>query len=377
MRNKDLIMISGLLLASSVLAGFAKPESLNSFEPVKENVKIYGRTAYDDGSLWLGLSGTGIGFTFTGTKVEIDVHPDEAPASEDEGERLLLYADGEVKQDVILSGRRAQTIKAGLADGTHTIRLIKASECQHGTAKIDVIRTDSKKISPEKKGDHTIEFIGDSITCGYAVESVDTDDGFALSQENVTKTYAFRTAEHFNADASFVAYSGYGVISGYTSNPSKRDDGRQMKDFYERTGHCSAKMDGKSIDRIKWEFREDPELIVINLGTNDSFYFEDDAKKRDEFVEGYVNLLKLVHEKNPSSYILVADGFYGKDIHELTKRAAKEYAKETKDERISSYLLRPVDKKKDGEAGDGHPTQVSHDKAVPGLVFKIVQVMGW
>ncbi len=377
MYNTNLFLVSGLMCMTAVLAGFAKPETMHSFKPVKENVKIYGRTAFDEGSLWLGLSGTGIGFNFSGSKVEIDVHGDDAPVSEDEGERLLLYADGELKKDVILGNGRKQTIMTELSKGTHTVKLIKASECMSGTAKIDEIRVDSQKIAPEKKGDHTIEFIGDSITCGYAVESVNTDDGFKLAQENVTKTYAYKTAEHFNADASYVGYSGCGVVSAYTPNPKKKNEDKLMKDFYGLTGHCGAKMDGKRIDRIKWEFVEDPELIVINLGTNDSFYFENDEKKQDEFVEGYVNLLKMVREKNPSSYILVADGFYGKEIHELTSRAAKEYTLETKDEKVSTCFLRPKDTKKDGEAGDGHPTEVSNDRAAPGLIFKIIQVMNW
>ncbi|MGO4271005.1 hypothetical protein AB4Z22_14345 [Paenibacillus sp. TAF58] len=38
---------------------------------------------------------------------------------------------------------------------------------------------------------------------------------------DVTKTYAYKTAAALQADYSVVAYSGHGIVSGYTGNGEK------------------------------------------------------------------------------------------------------------------------------------------------------------
>ena len=68
---------------------------------------------------------------------------------------------------------------------------------------------------------HKIEFIGDSITAGYGVDDEVKEHGFSTATEDVTKTYAYKTAAALQADYSIVAYSGHGIISGYTGDGEK------------------------------------------------------------------------------------------------------------------------------------------------------------
>ncbi len=350
---------------------------MKSYEPVEENVRIHGRTVYDDGSLWLGLSATGVGFNFRGSKVEFILHGDDVPVDSKSGQRFAIFVDGQRYDDVFLNDDKSQTVSLELNKGRHTVRLLKASECSAGTAKLDEIRTDSRWIRPEFKPKHTIEFIGDSLTCGYGVESAKQSDGFQLAQEDATKTFAYKTAEFFDADASLVCYSGCGVLSGYSSDTSKPETYNLMPNFYELTGHCFFSMDKKLIDDVKWDFEELPELIVINLGTNDELYFGKDAKRQEAFKKAYVSFMKRVRKLNPDSHIMSAVGLCGEELFDYVDAAVKSYQKESGDKNVSSLRLDEIDRKVDGAGADGHPKEVTHDKAVLQLTQKIEEEMGW
>lgn len=104
-----------------------------------------------------------------------------------------------------------------------------------------------------------------------------------------------------NADYSAVSYSGHGIISGYTSGEKNTDS--LIPDCYELTGKLSDYASA-------WNFDDHSnDVVVINLGTNDSSYVSKDTENRaPEFVEGYADFLKTVREKNPDAeYILNID----------------------------------------------------------------------
>lgn len=97
------------------------------------------------------------------------------------------------------------------------MKVIKLSESCNSTIGIKDINVVSENgIHPSKNKTHKIEFIGDSITCGYGVDAKDQNESFKTDTEDFSKTYAYKTAEALDADYSVVSYSGYGVVSGVT-----------------------------------------------------------------------------------------------------------------------------------------------------------------
>ena len=60
-----------------------------------------------------------------------------------------------------------------------------------------------------------LEFIGDSITCGYGIEGIWEIDTFTTQQERPDKAYAFRTAKALGAQVQLCSWSGIGITSGY------------------------------------------------------------------------------------------------------------------------------------------------------------------
>ncbi|WP_059041925.1 hypothetical protein [Paenibacillus rubinfantis] len=70
-----------------------------------------------------------------------------------------------------------------------------------------------------------------------------------------------------------VSLSGYGIISGYTENGEKLLT-HLVPDYYEKVGKSEGKFDGTLVPQsLNWDFNKFvPDLIVVNLGTNDDSY---------------------------------------------------------------------------------------------------------
>lgn len=111
-----------------------------------------------------------------------------------------------------------------LTEGEHTVRLLKLTEATVGMPlllKAITLEGSGMWLPPPKLPSRRIEFIGDSITCGFGVTgqpyAVTGKPGrFLTEEEDVTKTYAGITAAYFGADARYIAASGRGVCHNHT-----------------------------------------------------------------------------------------------------------------------------------------------------------------
>ena len=128
-----------------------------------------------------------------------------------------------------------------------------------------------------------IEFVGDSITCGYGVDDENYEHHFSTKTEDVTKAYAYKAAEALNADYSMVAISGYGIISGYTEGDEPIPE-QTIPQYYDTLGFSYGGFGASKPQDIKWDFtKRQPDIIVINLGTNDSSYIKGYDDRHDYF----------------------------------------------------------------------------------------------
>ena len=373
-------MCSAAMLAGAVsIPAFAEGETeLNAFEATAQNVKLLGRSVYTNDVLWFGLTDSGVSFDFTGKHCEIDMGGTNSAFNKTTGARVKVYADGKVVFDECLTTKPTQTINVDFdTEGKHTVKLLKVSECPQNNVTIEEIRVDGSAITPSANGSHTIEFIGDSITCGYGVDG-DLKTSFVTSTEDGTKTYAYKTGEYFNADISCVSFSGCGAVSGYTmgENPNTQN---LMKDFYDLVGHSWDwfKTTNGTIDANEWEFAYSPELVVINLGTNDYSYTKNTDSKRAEFRAAYKALIEQVREHNPESDILCVLGLMGDELYDEIETTVKEYKTETGDQRIGSCKIDKIDADADGYGSDYHPKEVSHERASKTLINEIKDRYGW
>jgi len=357
------------------------PETVPSekaFLPTGEYVRAIGRTFEANDSLWLVHSGTGMEFVFTGTRATVKIKPDSSFMNRSNQARIAIYVNGErVIDDMVDKMERIYTVFESETPEECTVKVVKLSESAYSTIGIaSVEATCIGNIRPTEQRNRLIEFVGDSITCGYGVDDLDASHHFSTTTEDATKTYAYKTAELLGADYSLVSFSGYGIISGY-SGDGKRHADQLVPDFYDKMGNSWGTYLGSFVAQdTTWDFTRQPDVVVINLGTNDNSYVKNDASKKQEFTAAYVAFLKQVREKNPDAVLFATLGIMGVELYSCIEDAVKQYSEETGDSKIHTMKF-DIQSMEDGIAADWHPSEKTHEKAAGKLAAKIRETMGW
>ncbi len=347
----------------------------SSVKATEENVRYIGRNYYDGETMWLVQSGSAAEFTVSGRSAEITIKGDSAINNDEKYRpRFAVFVDGELLTDEIMSvSSKKIKLFEGETDRTSVVKVIHLSEANNGTvgvSDISVYSDSSVPVAPTPAKDLKIEFIGDSITCGYGVEGASNYESFSTSTENFMKSYAYLTAEKLGADYSAVCYSGHGIISGYTSDGVK-NTGSLVPPYYPNIGSFTEYAK-------PWDFSAAPnDVVVINLGTNDSSYIDKDFDERKgEFVEKYTDFLADVRKYNPDAHIICTLGIMGcTDEYPLIEEAVANFCKETGDKKVTCYMS-PVQSASDGYGSDWHPSAVTQQKNAYILADKICQVLG-
>lgn len=342
--------------------------SFKRFKPSEEYVKPLGRTHFGDSLRYLSMSGSGIEFLCKGSYAYITVIGDNVDAQhENQYSRFAIYKNGElVVDDTVNYEKRKYHIEINDFENGAVVKLVKLSEAACSGFYVGTIGAFcSGDIEPTAKKETTIEFIGDSITCGYGIDD-DQYGYFSTSTENFSRTYAYLTAKELDADYSAVAFSGYGVLSGYTSD-GRINSADTLWNYYDKSSVFS---DGS---KAYWDFGKfNPDCIVINLGTNDASYCAT-GQRREAFYESYYDFIKFVRNKNPDSYILCVLGDMNNSLYPMIEKAVSDYRINSADYRVEAMMI----EFKMGEnpvAVNGHPGAESNVIAAEMLIRKIKEI---
>lgn len=347
------------------------PEKLKDFDLTTDNVKLLGRTIIEKGQILMCYSSTGAEFNVNAKYLEVTFGGDSGVSSNtDNAARVVVFVNGERLVDEMLTQRSSTFTVFNKSEPVEAlVQVIKVSECANSLASIQAITTDSEGlITPAPARDLKIEFIGDSITCGYGVDDLDRNHHFKTSTEDNTKTYAYKTAAALNADYSMVSLSGWGIVSGYSGDGTKNKTSA-LPPQYSKLGYSW----GSTIASVRPQTREwdfslfQPDFVVVNLGTNDASYTKGNEKKIGEYKDGYVDFLKDIRAKNPSAKIICSLGIMGADLYPALEEAVADYKAATGDDQV--YALRFANQNMaDGIAADWHPSEKTHEKAAALLV---------
>lgn len=142
-----------------------------------------------------------------------------------------------------------------------------------------------------------IEFIGNSITCGAAMDPSEVPCGTGMyhDQHNAYLAYGPRVARALRAHFVLSSVSGIGAYRNWNS------DGPTMPRVYEKT-------DFQEASPQRWDFAAfTPAVVSIALGTND-FSNGDGQRPRlsfdsAQFVGRYLGFVALVKSKYPQARI--------------------------------------------------------------------------
>ncbi len=343
--------------------------SFKRFNPSDMYVKPIGRTHYSDGKRFISMSGSGVEFLCKGSYVYVTIMGDNAEdINENYQARFAIYKDGELfVDDTVNFKKKKYHIDINDFEKGAVIKIVKLSEAKHSGFYVGTIGSFcSGDIEPTEDKTLKIEFIGDSLTCGYGIEagSVGT---FSTKTENFTKTYAYLTAERLNADYSVISFSGYGLLSGYTPNGViNRED--TVGKYYDKS---ALYYDG---GKALWNFSSFvPDFVVINLGANDSTYCTT-FQRQQVFMTKYCDFIKQIRMKYPDAYIICALGDVNYSLYPAIEKAVENYRISENDYKIQSVVL----EFRMGENEiviDGHPGADSNKLASDSLTQTILNII--
>ena len=217
-----------------------------------------------------------------------------------------------------------------------------------------------------------LEFIGDSITCGYGIEGVWEKDTFTTAQERPDKAYAFLTAKALGAEVQLCSWSGIGLTSNYVDPETVNlpDTHWLMQANWPYTDKWLSLRLGLDPEVWKPEGRFEPDIVVINLGTNDISWVRGIEDRRLEYVAQLRHLMEAVHRRSPRAKILCCLGIMGEALNDSVKEAVELFKKDFP--MVTTEALAFTQQlESDGIGADWHPSPVTHKKAAAVLTSLI------
>ncbi|MBR0447173.1 MAG: carbohydrate binding domain-containing protein [Clostridia bacterium] len=278
--------IDDIVLEEVVLGGNDADPNLKMIDTLMGDIKMQGRTAMVGGTLMLDFSISGVEFalscqgdvyaTFNARKI--------SNSSANGGVYFTVVVDGVPRPRDYCRITSVGETKVKLADslpaGRHTFAIYRQTEHSFGEVGICALSYDGDILDRPVDKDLYIEFIGDSISCGYGnLGNASQGNGDPLWSDG-TRAYTYLTAKALDADWSNVSWSGLGCKYGYSSIT--------MQDVYPAQRYNYNQI-------AQYDFVKQPDVIVLALGTNDNSKAPGSVQKR----EGLVEMLRLVRTKNP------------------------------------------------------------------------------
>lgn len=272
----------------------------------------------------------------------------------DEGEYVLFEAD---------------------APKTVVVRVLKMSEAAFGMAGFRALKYEGALLARSSRETlPKIEFIGDSITCGYGIEGVWNRDTFSTATERADLSYAFLTARKLRAEFSMVSWSGIGVISNFVDASQEIPETPILMPSLWPYADKSASIRLGREPEVWDEKNFSPDVIVIHLGTNDDSFVRNDGAKKALFREAYRALVEAARRRSPRAKICCCLGAMGQNLCAVIEDALSLFKKDFPNAR-AEFVKFPVQSESDGIAADWHPSAATHEKMAEILSESIARLL--
>ncbi|MET0343777.1 MAG: GDSL-type esterase/lipase family protein [Polyangiales bacterium] len=230
-------------------------------------------------------SGTGFVARFRGTGLR-------ARLSNSSPFRFKAVVDG-MPRPTFVAGTGEHALATGLTQGEHTIALHRQSEGILGESQLTgLVVDDGALLAPPAPPARLIELIGDSISAGYG-NLGKLGDGDCFATQSHWDTYGAMAARAVSAELSTIAASGHGAYRNY--------DGDTMGTIGRRYENARA-----NSEQPKWTFDAQPQVVVINIGTNDVGKSASDPGQ--PYRDAYLRLVRTVRAKYPGARIVATIG---------------------------------------------------------------------
>lgn len=188
---------------------------------------------------------------------------------------------------------------------------------------VHALRFDGRTLPLDEKK-RKIEFVGDSLTTGEGAIGPSACEEWLPMWMSARSSYPRYTADLLSAEYRVLSQSGYGVLWDW-----EHDASRTMPALYDKVcgALCSEQARARGMqddnDFAAWQ----PDVIVVNLGTNDNGGIMNKtpkhkrAKERAQVGEAAAAFLAHLRQKNPNAEIFWAYGMCGKALKKTLQKA--------------------------------------------------------
>jgi lysophospholipase L1-like esterase len=194
-----------------------------------------------------------------------------------------------------------------LKKGEHLVELVKRTESYAGNIQFIGISLQGTLLDPPPRPTLRMEFIGDSISCGYGNEvhiyaptNSEPNTGYSSKNEDISQAYGSLLARKLDAEAFQSCVSGRGIYRNIDGNTTTA-----YPTLYDRI----YPNEGWPL----WDFSLfTPDIIVINLGNNDFNVLDADkiptSPPPEEFKAAYATFVQRLRELYPAARIVCSIG---------------------------------------------------------------------
>ena len=364
MYSRDLIKIR---FFTFLLFFISIPSSEQLVPPSESKINYYGRIDFSDEEnpefCW---SGVIIEANFTGSVIGMKI--DHQNAYYD------VVIDDFIDTIIKITSDDKYIFASNLSESIHTVRIKLRSEdhLSTGSFKGLIIDDNQELKEPPPKPLRKIEFIGDSYTAGYGIESPDRvcDPEQLNRYTNVNVTFAAKVTESFHAQSIILGWSGSGLVKNYNTQTTQKRSPDPFPYYYGRLLGAS--------DNKEWNFSSwIPQLVVICLGTNDYTHNRNPQTNPPPddsmFIGDYHRFIDRIKTNYPdASVICMSTGneTFEKNVKEVVSQQHTIYNN-------PNVYFAPYPTSLTNTGCDWHPSVEDNEKVARILIDTIMVKMGW
>lgn len=295
-------------------------------------INTFGRAQLDNGQLLFVNALSGFEVCFEGTELNGTVKS----VTEAVGDKnyLLVEVDGktEIKEITTNNVDSQISLVSNLTSGIHVAKIYKLTDEAHSSIRLISLSDDVVYLTAPQHTEPKITVYGDYISSGYGL-------GNGL---DASKTYAYLAAKELGAEIEIVSSPVAALAIGQNS----------VKDVWDHYSFNSEAVYGGI---------NDSDYIVINLGENDGKLISERQGTKEDFVNGYKQIISAMRQKNQTAKIICCYGMttYSNVLSQSIRKAVQ-LSNDSGDRNVYALEFERCDGKT-FDSVKGYPNEQGHE----------------
>ena len=364
-----------IIVSTFTLAGCANTQSQKTEINAKhDNITVMGRTVTtEQGSVMFSYPGV----TFS---MNVKAKALTAKLSSSQGNNYIdITIDGGQPRAVKVSQQVEEiTLFSSPEEVQHQVVIQHRSESWHGTTTLHSFTlTDGELLTapvlPKKK----ILFIGDSITCGDAIDrDIPLSKGQCNKSNawwNAKQTFGMLLSDKLNTQAQLVCYGGKGVVRTWQG----KTDELNAEDFYKLAIPAYQYKNELTSQTNKYRWQQEnyqADLAVIVLGTNDFSSAAGPFPEQAYFVNRYRRLIDQIRTEHPDIKLALSDGPM---LSGTAKQTLRHYLADIVSHYNNDDVILLLADHNPGDSCDYHPNRDKHQLIADQFYQPLKKLMNW